>query len=274
MKLLMTMVPLIFSSLNSFAILNGRDANLANSPAAISVQLDVQGKGTCSGVVVDAHLILTAGHCTEGALKYDVEIKLTNGPDADTPLKLKAKRWQTVPKYTPPNSSGKKEPITIQHDLAYIVVQENLLEKLNISPSQLPKLISSEAELNEALKFSQSKAVSYAYGLFSERRNTVGIKKEIALDVESIFEPYFALKVKSSEKKVAMCTGDSGAGLFVTAQDGQQWLLGINSAVVFREEEGCMAKDSYAVFIMTYRHLCWIQSDSKINLGLNNCGIN
>jgi secreted trypsin-like serine protease len=268
---------LAFSSLGH-AVMNGRTADAAGSAQSVKIKMDSSDGFECTAVVVGRHLLLTAGHCTEGVTEKTPSVKISNRLNGMNEEELHVRRWATAPGYrvTKPQRKkrwfSKEEPESkstaeVQFDLAYLVVQEDLVNVFRLRVEQVPLLVGDESSLQAALKETQSLAIGYGYGVYSG--STSGLKKQLNLQVEVAPETK-TLKAHSLEKSVGLCQGDSGGGLFLRAQSqGPLLLTGILSGIT--PGQPCGSALSVAVYVDLTPHLCWIQKDSGISLGDLNC---
>lgn len=253
---------MFFGALNSFAVMQGRLADAKASASTVFIAIE-DGNRQCTAVVVASHLLLTAGHCTQGA-STNGTIEIANDLRGSNKFTLQVTDWKTAPGY---RDSDQKEPNEIQYDFAYITVKEDLLRELRISKDQVPKLFATEAELKTVLEAAGDKATGYGYGIFSSSGRE-GEKREVNLSV-ALLTDLNVLKATSLETNVGICQGDSGGGLFVKSNDGQTWLLGTVSGIV--ATAGCGSAKSYAAYTVIYNHICWVQESSGIDLGAKDC---
>ncbi len=255
----------LFVSVSAQAIINGRNPDKVKSASTVSIRVDGYGR-TCSGVIISAHLVLTAGHCLDGVSKDSSKVDITNVVNAEG-------RWKTLhlasnygrhPLYIEPTASGKKEAIDIQYDFSYLKISEDLLVTFGLTPQQLPRLFTQTADIDQMLIGSNS-AMVYGYGMTERPKHgdlspsKSDLKKELSMSVthDSTIN---ILMARSAEKNRGLCEGDSGGGLFLTAKDGQVYLAGIVSGIY--AGAGCGSKESYGAYSIVSQHICWVLKDS------------
>lgn len=258
MKHLLLLNFILFTSTASFAVMNGRPANPALSAATVTFHLS-GGARHCTGVIVHPKLILTAGHCTEGAEDFGATMDVTNEVNGRGKRSVRV-QWKTAKGYT---ESDEKEPEDIGKDFAYIYSETDLVKMFKLDPSQLPKVAFSNDELRAALTNANFEATGYGYGIHNSGGRD-GEKRELKVRV-GLFDNLNILSGTSLEAGVGVCQGDSGGGVFVTAADGRLLLMGNLSGIVVNES--CGSPKSYGFYSYTHQHICWVQKSSKVNLG-------
>lgn len=250
---------ILLTCIQSFAVINGRtaDANLSAATVRLTIK-NTDGTENCSGVVVDPHLILTAGHCTEGADPND-KMQITNDVNGRKTTTFRTS-WKTAKGYT---NSDKKSPNDIQYDFAYVKTSNDLVKELGIDPAQIPKVASSLEEMKAALSASGYEAIGYGYGI-NDSKGHEGVKKELKMRV-TLFDDAYVIMGKSLEPSVGLCQGDSGGGIFARAENGRPLLLGNLSGITATKP--CGASDSFGSYSYVVKHICWVQQSSQIDLG-------
>lgn len=250
--------------LSSEAIVEGRNPDPYKSASTVFVSFD-KTREQCTGVIISANLILTAGHCLDGLSKKTSKVQVTNAGS-----EKHAKKLNVVgplgrhPLYKEPTAGGKKKAGDIQYDFAYIKVSENLLQTFGITESQLPSLFVQTADIDAQLAFS-TQAMVYGYGLLDaptafNPSPAGGFKREMLSNVTHD-TALNILMSRTAEKGKGICQGDSGGGLFMAAADGQIFLAGILSGIS-TGTGGCGSEDSYGAYSMVSQHICWLLKDS------------
>ena len=274
MKALTPLFLALFLSLGppaAHAIINGSDADPVKSASSVFLSFPDRAETRCTGVIVNSHLILTAGHCFDDISAGMKSIKISNYSDGDSNLKNieLAKPWARHPLYIKPAANGEKKSLDIQNDIAYINTTNNLLEEFELAEKDLPKLFTNTEALTAAL-MSQPHGMAYGYGLTTvgnnprvERENK---KKELPVSLVLDSELNVII-VRSRIEDRGLCKGDSGGGIY-TELNGETYVVGILSGV----DGGCGTKDAYAAYSSISRNLCWISQDSGLLGDLNlNC---
>ncbi|MFZ3229554.1 MAG: trypsin-like serine protease [Pseudobdellovibrio sp.] len=261
-KTLTALCLLIFSS-TAYAIMNGRSANLELAATTVKI-ISEGGNEKCTAVIVDPHLLFTAGHCTEGISNQKIKIKITNLTDGSNVHLLHVLKWDTAIGYT---NSESKVFSDVQNDFAYILIKEDLLATFSINPSQVPILISSPADLHLALTDTAMNATAYGYGDFDKKLHD-GEKKEVVMSLTTLANTS-VLSAKSLEETIGICHGDSGGGIFIKGNEGGILLAGIVSGI--SQGEKCGSAKSAAFYAPIYRHLCWVQTQTKIHFNNSYC---
>ena len=250
--------------MSSEAIVEGRNPDPYKSASTVFVSFD-KNRELCTGVIISANLILTAGHCLDGLSKKTRTVQITNAGSEKHAKKLHlAGPVGRHPLYKEPTVGGKKKVGDIQYDFAYIKVSENLLETFGITESQLPRLFAQITDIDAQLAFS-SQAMAYGYGLLDaptafEPSPAGGIKKEMLTNVTHDTALNILIS-RTAEKGKGICGGDSGGGLFMAAANGQIFLAGILSGIS-TGTGGCGSEDSYGAYSIVSQHICWLLKDS------------
>jgi hypothetical protein len=270
-----------FFSSSAFAIMNGRNANRLNSAHSISIRFSLAAETAsysstvlttenCTAVIIARHLLLTAGHCLEGA-RSTMSVQATNGSSSRA---LRVLSWKAAPGYRPAIGGDQdgnhklKTGSDIQRDIAYIITKEDLVEVFRLQSSQVPNLLSEGSQLKPWLERSQYAGIAYGFGDSSLFRS--GAKKELNVKIEFDSSDE-SLITYSSEPGRGQCYGDSGGGLFIVREAGQPSILvGILSGISIPENGSC-GRINYAAYANISPHLCWIQRSSGISLGKMGC---
>jgi hypothetical protein len=268
------------ASASAFAIMNGRDADSFKSAQSISIFLKVSIKTAsfgykirsfegCTAVIVAHHLLLTAGHCLEGA-KPVTSLDTSNGNISRT---LHVTSWQAAPDYRPAVGGDEegnrqtKSGYDIQQDIAYMVTSEDLVDVFHLQASQVPNLLGSIDQVKDWLATSNGVGVAYGFGDYSQWGS--GRKKElqVRIQLQTVVQDFV---VYSVEPERGQCSGDSGSGLFLERKLGQSAILiGILSGISMLNDD--CAHIYNAVYANITPHICWIQSSSGISLGKTDC---
>lgn len=239
------------------AIYNARAADL--SASAQSLRFELRGGAfQCSAVVVDAHLILAAGHCAEGVTKQSVIAKIANDADGHS-LDVTVVKWARAPGYAHFDEDQQISLSQIRNEIAYFVTSENLFEVLQISPGARPLLPSADASMANLLRSQVANPMTYGYGNRGARSQG---KAELRVNVQYVeADNYF--RVFSLEQGVRLCRGDSGAGLMMRIKGADRPVLAALAAGI---TYSCDVVQSEAAFSPIAPHLCWIQRDSGVSL--------
>lgn len=255
---------LVSISFSSFAIMNGRDANLSQSASTVFIHIK-NAERTCTAVIIHDHLLLTAAHCLDGDIRPKTTLYISNDANNDSTKTLFVLKFAQLPKYT---SSETKDLKDIQYDFAFIVIKESLLETFKLDSHKLPLLTADENVLKKAILNSDHKTMAYGYGVFNKSSDE-GQKKELQSKVIEVNTDINVIVTKSSEANVGICEGDSGGGLFVETENNEILLAGIVSGIT--AEKGCGTDSSRAWYSMVHKNICWVQKNSGIKINSINC---
>jgi trypsin len=184
------------------------------------------GRFRCSGTLVSARVVLTAGHCTEGPAT-DVFVSFDDALQPD-PLQpgiapeekaRRAARYITGTAHPDPQWDGKLS-FSQQHDQGVVVLDAPAASKWPaIRPAPLPPLGLLDANQG-ALKNETFTLVGYGVDIGAkkaqivnqERRSTTSFLKSVQREVVS-----FQINPNDAKAGGGSCFGDSGGGVFLGA---------------------------------------------------------
>jgi hypothetical protein len=181
------------------------------------------GRFRCSGTLVSARVVLTAGHCTEGPAT-DVYVSFDDALQKDplqpgiTPEEKaeRASHYITGVAHPDPAWDGKLS-FSQQHDQGVVVLDEPATTKWpSIEPAPLPPLGLLDANQGR-LKNETFTLVGYGVDIGDkktsivnqERRSTTSYLKAVQTEVVT-----FQINANDSKAGGGSCFGDSGGGVF------------------------------------------------------------
>jgi V8-like Glu-specific endopeptidase len=181
------------------------------------------GRFRCSGTLVSARVVLTAGHCTEGPAT-DVYVSFDDALQKDplqagiTPQEKaeRASHYITGVAHPDPAWDGKLS-FSKQHDQGVVVLDAPATTKWpNIKPAPLPPVGLLDANQG-ALKNETFTLVGYGVDIGDkkaqivnqERRSTTSFLKSVQTEVVT-----FQINDNDSKAGGGSCFGDSGGGVF------------------------------------------------------------
>jgi Trypsin len=183
----------------------------------------VDGRFRCSGTLVSARVVLTAGHCTEGPAT-DVYVSFDDALQKD-PMQAgispaekaeRASHYITGVAHPDPGWDGKLS-IAKQHDQGVVVLDAPASTKWpSVTPALLPPVGLLDANQG-ALKKETFTLVGYgvdigdkkAQVVNQERRSTTSFLKSVQTEVVT-----FQISANDSKAGGGSCFGDSGGGVF------------------------------------------------------------
>jgi Trypsin len=204
------------------------------------------GRFRCSGTLISARVVLTAGHCTEGPAT-DVYVSFDDALQPDplqagiTPAEkaARASHYITGTAHPDPGWTGKLS-FSKQHDQGVVVLDAPATSKWpSIRPAPLPPVGFLDANQG-ALKNKTFTLVGYGVDIgpkkqqvvIQERRSTTSFLKSVQAEVVT-----FQINDRDSKAGGGSCFGDSGGGVF-----SNQYVLGDASYV---NSLSCNATGSY-----------------------------
>lgn len=161
------------------------------------------GAGLCSGVALDAHNVLTAGHCADGN-RFQIALEL-GGP-----------RVEVEQVTIHPAFSG-KGPL---HDLALMYTSQVL-------PGPYPVTVYDAAAGNPDLRDSCDYLLAQGFG--KDETGTAGGLHETLFEVGGV--SLYTLTTSAVGEGAGICSGDSGGPLYAFV-DGAMLLAGITSTSI------------------------------------------
>jgi len=182
------------------------------------------GRFRCSGTLVSARVVLTAGHCTEGPAT-DVYVSFDDALQKDpmqpgiTPEEkaARASHYITGVAHPDPLWDGKLS-FSQQHDQGVVVLDEPATTKWpTIVPAPLPPVGLLDATNQGRLKDETFTLVGYGVDIGDkkatvvnqERRSTTSYLKAVQTEVIT-----FQINANDSKAGGGSCFGDSGGGVF------------------------------------------------------------
>jgi hypothetical protein len=195
----------------------------------------VDGRFRCSGTLVSARVVLTAGHCTEGPAT-DVYVSFDDALQKDplqpgisaAEMAERASHYITGTAHPDPGWTGKLS-FSKQHDQGVVVLDAAATSKWpGVRPAPLPPVGLLDANQG-ALKNETFTLVGYGVDIGAkkaqivnqERRSTTSFLKSVQAEVVA-----FQVNANDSKAGGGSCFGDSGGGVF-----WKQYVLGDASYV-------------------------------------------
>ncbi len=203
---------------------------------------DTFGGVFCSGTAVTPLLVVTAAHCADTGLSAG-DIRVYVGAGQAGGLFLGANKIVRIvanPEYAPPSA--------LDHDVSYVLLEKPLpLAKSAFIP--LPNAAES-AELLKAGKLSR------IIGFGNREHDEIGVKYQVDAPITA----FNKTEVRIGGRGKDSCQGDSGGPVFGQLANGQWRFMAVVSRGGSCGEGG--------IYGLIRANMCWIQSDSGIDLGL------
>ena len=207
-------------------------------PAVVLVAMKAtNGGGTCSGVVVSPHVIVTAAHCLDpriaGADVQPYYVFLGTDLTSKADLALKANYVPIKEVHFDPDFN----PGTQTHDVG-VVITEN---ELAMTPIQMNRQTLGDDSIGKPVRM-------VGYGIFDmgadANPNTQAAKHDVSINIASVDAEHMTY----TDHTHAMCEGDSGGPSFIKRDDGTEVVVGIHSFV----KGTCTAGTGYDTRIDVY----------------------
>lgn len=240
------------------------------------IKSELLPKIKCTGTAITDRLIVTAAHCfvsltslPDGPVEWQIAVGqgVEGGKvDPSTPKALlDMKNIESTgvhPKYSLDN---------LGYDIAYIVLKEPLdLPK----EAYVPVLVDGDEEALLLQPGSQVTNVGYgARSAATREKGLTGVKHQAQLTIFDASEesgddghvPWDpASEIVVKDEGVGSCHGDSGGPLFAQLPNGEWRLFGIVSRAYTHQT----CSNYSTIFGLLSRSMCWVEADSKIDLGL------
>jgi secreted trypsin-like serine protease len=180
-----------------------------------------EGRFRCSGTLIAPTVVLTAGHCTEGAtnvyVSFDTDLALDPlAPGISSQERAKrAAHYITGTAHADPGWTGKLS-LSQQHDQGVVVLDAPATTKWDITPAPLPPIGLLDSNQGE-LKNEIFTLVGYGVDIgdkktqivIGERRSTTSFLKNVQDEVV-----VFQINDNDSKAGGGSCFGDSGGPAF------------------------------------------------------------
>lgn len=232
-------------------IINGAEIQL-NDPVAQSTIgiFDSLTRRTCSGVLIDKNIVLTAAHCSLTEAKYLYIVFTTNFNLLDAAHTRTYQTRQVIRSAVSPDWRNNQFNIKDQGDVALLLFTGDL--PAGYKPS--PMLLNSQA-LTRGLP-----TVIAGYGISDVRNyNTARILRKAVVTIDNPNFSKSEISVDQS-KGYGACIGDSGGPAFVFI-NGQYFVLGIiNRGFNETDQNRCRVS---GIFSTTVFYGNWIQSTAR-----------
>lgn len=226
-------------------VIGGQTSAAGSELSRLTVQLTTEAfsptmgrlRGTCSGVLLSAKVVLTAGHCVKSLDDEDIEIRSIKVTVAGR-REIEASRWVASPKYKKIPGILNDGSLTPLVDLAIVELKKSALPEGLISTLPTSQ-ISSEADQNFLMAgFGQTDAANKKVGVLTSAW-TIGTLSAVDGQDDQI-----------SLAGTQACHGDSGGPLF-QVKSGRYVLVGIIS----NGRSDCLGGTKV---MSVFRHLDWI----------------
>jgi len=195
--------------LPTWGIINGRAADPRVGKAAVFF-FDEETQASCSGVVVHPRLIVTAGHCLVHAKKEN--LTFSNATRAFSSRSRLPVAQIIVHDDYKGASNGMQTVSASSEDIGLIVMSQPILQKLGLTPADLPPVVQGTDEFTPPLRI-----VGYGYESRDAQADTASRRELLVSATVDTTRPG-TMKLSSEEAKKTPCFGDSGSGVF--ADDG------------------------------------------------------
>ncbi|XP_037939623.1 serine protease 3-like [Teleopsis dalmanni] len=234
-------------------IINGNDAAVGQIPFQVGLTLsDSLENWWCGGSIISTNWVLTAAHCTDGAVYAIVYLGATDRTKPEKVLYVTNSNFIQHEDYQP-------APY-VMNDISLIKIPTITYTK-NIQKVAIPKISTSYSS------YAGNIATSSGWGITKENTNVLPTNLQyvhLKIITNSLCnETYHSTLVNkgslctATPQATTTCEGDSG-GPLVDLASGK--LIGINS---FVSGDGCEAGDP-AGFVRVTAYLNWIRKNSGV----------
>lgn len=212
-----------------------------------TVGLVREGRLSCTGTAIHPRVVVTAAHCIQYVTGPSrVRVYVGEGAEgAKVTGQYKVTRFAYSPLYAR-NDAG-------WNDIAYLLLDQDL----NLPSEAYIPVLTKADEIAEVLQLG-APATLVGYGLREDAGS--GLKFEVEAPVTAVNSNEVTI---SSEGKDS-CSGDSGGPAYARLSNGEWRVYGVTSRAIALQSP-CGAGGIYG---RMDANICWIQSDSGIDLGL------
>lgn len=262
-KAMIFLAAILISTLSHAAIIDGENVKTGEHPAVFGMVMNGtnsdgdDGESVCTAFLVAPNLLLTAAHCLQHTYSIGLIGNGTNLERNQKGTEVRADRFGANPAYVSPGSKSS--------DIGYITLRQAVT---GITP--LPVHVITDSASAMLLPELEVTLVGYGASRFrginadySDESRLV--KKQGKKTINAIRQYY---TIVMGEKNGAL-PGDSG-GPQIAKIDGVAKVVALNHGIVGALEEGQRKKDQkYGATIgtlLTKANLCWVESESKVEI--------
>jgi secreted trypsin-like serine protease len=180
-----------------------------------------EGRFRCSGTLISPTVVLTAGHCTEGAtnvyVSFDTDLALDPlAPGISSQERAKrAEHYITGTAHADPGWTGKLS-LSQQHDQGVVVLDAPATTKWDITPAPLPPIGFLDSNQGE-LKNETFTLVGYGVDIGDKKTQiVVGERRSTTSYLKNVQDEVVVFQINDNDSKAGggSCFGDSGGPAF------------------------------------------------------------